>query len=141
MSDTFITKEILDKNGNPKTIQVKVAGDAYRPNPSWRGIEYGWTIDDVAPESIDGNWRQDIADWVVSHGGVVVARRVDIDNEEVPLVYTANHSLLFVVFDKEPEPKHWQQWSQDSGIDKEQVLLHRVIHDGNSVRHKFSLMS
>ena len=140
--ERFIEKSILDRNGNPKTIKVRVGGDgAINENPRWRGLEYGWTADDVSPETPETAQRQNLQEWATRHGGEVVARHVKLGRSYVPIIYAKDDLVVFATYNRKTPPRGWQTWLEESGITSQKAMHHNVSTSGGITRHHFGWMS
>jgi len=125
MKDNFVKKTIVDRNGNEKIVNVKV-GTAIRSNARWRGLEYGWGAEDVAPENRDTQVRQKIQDWAQSQGGEVIARHVKMGSHYVPLVYTIGNKLFVVVSNFEIGENELSEWLESSESQSFLVVIQTV---------------
>ena len=142
MTDNYVEKTILDRNGNPKSIRVKVSGSGViRPNPAWRGLEYGWTAEDSTPENDGTVKRQSAQDWVVAHGGEVIARHFKIGKKYVPLAYAKGDFLVFVTQQGVSIPTGWKKWAESAGWNTDNVLVQDISEDHGINRHSFQRMS
>jgi len=142
LTEHFVEKTITDRNGNPKTIKVKVAGDgAISQNPSWRGLEFGWTADDITPENDETAKRQSSQDWALAHGGEIVARHVKIGRSYIPLVYKKNDVLVFVTYDEKTAPSNWNHWAAQIEYDFSSALHHSIYEVNGQTKHRFETMS
>ena len=142
LTEHFVERTITDRNGNAKTIKVKVAGDGViSKHPSWRGLEFGWTADDITPENDETAKRQSSQDWVLAHGGEIVARHVKIGRSYTPLVYKKNDALIFVTYEDRGAPRSWKAWAAQIDHEFEIVLHHRIYAVNGQTKHHFETMS
>jgi hypothetical protein len=121
-------KTILDRNGNPKVITVTIADEPTSElRESWRGVEFGWTADDIAPD--DGGYsarRQAAADYAVGRGGTVIARQVDVGGEYVELIYNCGRN--YTVFG-DASVATVKAWAKQAGIRFYPARWHRFVMD------------
>lgn len=142
MTDSFIEKTILDRNGIPKVIKLKIAGEqGIVKRPKWRGLEFGWTSNDVTPEDKNSYLRQLMQDWVINHNGEVLARNVKIGHTYIPLVYRKNSEIFFITIGDKDTEIPYSLWLNAANESASEVFEHNVHFDENSKRHAFKLLS
>lgn len=129
----LIEKTILDRNGNPKVITVAVKDDFALPaRESWRGIEFGWSADDVAPD--DGGasaLRQEVCDRATATGGTVLARQYSVDNEDIEVVYHCGNR--YVVYG-EASIAAIKKWAKEAKISFKKAHWARMTHTDKGFR-------
>lgn len=141
MTDDFVEKTILDRNGIPKIIRVKVAGgQGIVTKPKWRGLEFGWNANDVTPEDESSSYRQIMQEWVIEHGGEVLARHVKIGRKYIPVVYSKNGDIFFITIG-DTVNINYESWMKLADLSATNVFEQNVHFNKNVKKHSFKRLS